>query len=51
MSDEAEVERRPVCLKCHREVEPWNWALTPIKPPRQPIVLVAVCFPACKELG
>jgi hypothetical protein len=42
-------EKPPVCFKCHCEVEPWNWALMPYKPPRKPIITVPVCFPVCKE--
>jgi hypothetical protein len=45
----APEEKRPVCVYCRQEVEPWNWALMPYKPPRKPIVTLVVCFPACKE--
>jgi hypothetical protein len=48
MSDE---EKRPVCMTCHQEVQPWDWALMPIKPPRQPIILVPVCYPKCRVVA
>ncbi len=48
-TESTESEKRPVCVYCRQEVEPWNWALMPYKPPRQPIITLPVCYPKCRS--